>query len=180
MKGWILRNRRDLIWLLIAEDGLFEYLFLVEAENYALHTILEAGAGDAEMAYFGGVGHVGASAEALVIVSNMNYADSFGSIGGEATHVEAILNLILGNVFFSDWHILCYDSVDVLFKGFYFFIGQGLGKVVIELRFLSFDMAAKSSAAAVSACHLSIEQMFGSMHRRKFLLIMLIQFWLFH
>lgn len=152
----------------------------VEAEDEALDAVGVAGAGDAEGAYLAGAGYVGAGAEALVVVADADYAHCVGGAVGEAAEVESLHGFGLGDVFVCHGYVGGDNAVDVGFEAANIALLQRCGEVEVEFRFLAFDVGAECASAAVAACHLSVEQMLGGVHRRVFLLVVVVELWCVH
>ena len=113
-------------------------------------------------------------AEAFVVVADAYDADGVGGSFGEAAHVEAVNGFALGDEFFGYGYVFGYYGIDVVFKRFQLFRSQSSFHMIVEFGFLALYVGAEGSAAAVAACYLTVEEMFGGVHGWIFLLVMLV------
>lgn len=128
-----------------------------------------------EVPYLAGVFHVSAYAKAFVVVSDVDDADSLGGIFGQPLHVEAGGNLALGGGFRPYREVFLYDRVDAFLYVTNLLFGQRLWKMEVQLGLLPFHMSGKGSPAMENPFHRTIEQMFGTMGGRVFLLVVRIK-----
>lgn len=132
-------------------------------------------ANNSEAAYFGSILDMESDAETFVIVANRDNSDGIGSTIGKTLQIETSLSLGLRNNIVGHREMASDDRIDLVDKSLHLIIGRSLRKRVIEFGLLTFDMSRDSTSASEKINHRTIDNVFGSMHRREFLLVMSIE-----
>lgn len=133
---------------------------------------------DFYLAYLGGVVDVVADAEAFVVGADVDYSEVLGGVGGEAVEVEAADGFLLGDVFHFDGEVAGDDFVDCVLYVVDFFLGGGLGEVVVEFAFFAFDVGFDGAAAVVVVVHGAVDDVFGGVHGWVFFFVVVVEHFL--
>ena len=67
------------------------------------------------------------------------------------------------------------DFVDCVLYLVDFFLGGGLGEVVVEFAFLAFDMGFDGAAAVVVVVHGAVDYVFGGVHGWVFFFVVVVE-----
>ena len=145
--------------------------------------LIVACARDSERPNLLGRSHMLANARADVEVADAHDAQSLARILWQLVELHPIRYIVARHELVGNGQVLCDEFVHLCLNLCHLISRRLLLQVVVDLRFLSFDVSILRPLAAKHPHHHLVEQMLGSMRRTMLILVVLIQHYfaiLFH